>query len=69
MWVHICDDDLLVCDPAKIYLTFKFSFFESGTANSWKTTNSKPPRPIIVIGQLETGSGNQIIFIEVFSQR
>jgi hypothetical protein len=36
--------------------------FESGTANSLETTNSKPPGPIIVIGQLETWSSNQIIF-------
>ncbi len=38
------------------------------TANRWETTNSKSPRPIIMIGQSETGSSNShIIFITLFS--
>jgi hypothetical protein len=61
--------------PEKILLTSKFSFFfsfgatppifltETGTANSWETTNNKPPGRIIMIDQLERGSTNQIIFI------
>ncbi len=32
-----------------------------------KTTNSKPPRPIIMISQSRTGSSSQIIFITLFS--
>jgi hypothetical protein len=42
---------------------------KTGTANSWETTNSKPLGPNIMIGQSETGSGNHIIFITVFSGR
>jgi hypothetical protein len=51
------------------YISCSSLVSESGTANSWEITNSKPPRRIIVIGQLETGSSNGIIFIKVFSQR
>jgi hypothetical protein len=52
-----------ICDLEKIFLAFKFSclFFSNPThktktriANKWETTNSKPPRPIITIGQSET---------------
>ncbi len=60
-----------VCDPAKIFLTSKFSYFfatppikqKTGTANRWETTNSKPHGPIIMVGQSKTGSSSQIIFI------
>jgi hypothetical protein len=60
-----------VCDPyvilQKIILTSKSSYLlfsnpthklklKSGTANRWETINSKPPGPIIMIGQSETGS-------------
>jgi hypothetical protein len=38
--------------PMKLKLEF-------GTANRWETTNSKPPGPIIMIGQLETGSNTR----------
>jgi hypothetical protein len=64
-----------VCDPAKIFLTSKFSYLpffnhthknKTGTANSWETTNSKPPGTITMIGQSQTGSGSQIIFITLF---
>jgi hypothetical protein len=64
-----------VCDPAKIFLTSKFSYLpffnpthqnKTGTANRWETTNSKPPGPITMIGQSQTGSGSQIIFITLF---
>jgi hypothetical protein len=63
------------CDTAKIFLTSKFSYLpfsnpthknKTGTANSWETTNSKPPGPVIMIGQSQTGSGSQIIFITLF---
>ncbi len=33
------------------------------------TTNSKPPGPIVMIGQSKTGSSSQIIFITLFSSR
>ncbi len=42
---------------------------KTGTANSWETTNSKPPGPIIVIGQSETMSSYHIISIILFSSR
>jgi hypothetical protein len=32
------------------------------TTNKWQTTNNKPPKPIILIGQLEIKSINYIIF-------
>jgi hypothetical protein len=31
---------------------------ETGTAYKWGTTNNKPPGPIIMMGQSETGSSN-----------
>jgi hypothetical protein len=54
-------------DPAKIFLTSKFSYLlvcipthktetRTANANRWETTNSKAPGPIIMIGQSETGS-------------
>jgi hypothetical protein len=53
-----------VCDPAKIFFTSKFSYVllfcnpanrtETGTANTWGITNSKPPGPIIMMGRSET---------------
>jgi hypothetical protein len=61
-----------VCDPAKIFLTSKFSYLlfsnpthktKTGTPNRRETTNSTPPRPIIMFGLSETGSNSQIIFI------
>jgi hypothetical protein len=52
---------LVFCKP--IYKT------KTETANRWETTNSKPPGPIIMIGQSETGSSSQIIFITLFSGR
>jgi hypothetical protein len=64
-----------VCEPAKMFLTSKFSYLpfsnpthknKTGTANRLETTNSKPPGPIIMIGQSQTGSGSQIIFITLF---
>ncbi len=51
-----------VCNPAKIFFTSKFSYTlcsnpthktETGIANSWGTTNSKPAGPIIMMGQSE----------------
>jgi len=61
-----------VCDPAKIFLTSKFSYLlfsnpthktKSGTANRRETTNSKSPRPIIMFGLSETESNSQILSI------
>jgi hypothetical protein len=58
------------------YFTSKFSYIffckpthkiETGTANSWGSTNSKPPAPIITLGQSETLSSSEIIFIKLFS--
>jgi len=57
----------LACDDAKIFLTSEFSFLlfsnptyktKTGTAYRWETTNSKPPGPIRVLGQSETGSSS-----------
>ncbi len=51
--------------PWKKKFTSKFSYLfisklthktKTGTANRWETANSKPPRPIIMIGQSKTGS-------------
>jgi len=52
-----------VCDPAKIFFTFKFSYVlfhnptyktETGTANRWGTSNSNPLGRIMMMGQSET---------------
>jgi hypothetical protein len=52
-----------VCDPAKIYFRSKLSYVlfcnpthknETWIANRWGTSNSKPPGPIIMMGQSET---------------
>ncbi len=40
---------------------------KTGTTNRWGTTNSKPPGPIIMMGQSETRNSSQIIFITLFS--
>jgi hypothetical protein len=40
---------------------------ETGTTNKWGTTNSKPPGPIIMMGQSETLSSSQVKFITLFS--
>ncbi len=65
-----------LCDPTTIFLTSKFSYLlfskpshktKIGTANRWETTNSRALGPIIMIGQSETGSSSQIIFITHFS--
>jgi hypothetical protein len=60
----------------KIFFTSKFSYLtfcnltthktETGIENRWGTTNSEPPGPIIMIGQSETLSSSQIIFITLF---
>jgi hypothetical protein len=64
--------------PWKKNLTSKFSYLfisklthktKTGTANRWETANSKPPRPIIMIGQSKTGSTSQIIFVTLFFQQ
>jgi hypothetical protein len=62
----------------KMFLTSKSSYLlfsnlthktQNWTANRWETTNSKPPRPIIMIGRSVTGSSSQIIFVTLFSGR
>jgi hypothetical protein len=65
---------LSICDPAKIFFTSKFSYslffnptHETGTAYRWGTTISKPPEPISMMGESETLSNSQIIFIALFS--
>ncbi len=60
----------------KIFFTSKFSYLtfcnltthktETGIENRWGTINSEPPGPIIMIGQSETLSRSQIIFITLF---
>jgi len=56
-----------ICDPTKIFLTSKFSYLlfsdhtrtnRTCTEQKWETTNSKPPRPNILIGQSETGTSS-----------
>ncbi len=50
-----------VYDPAKDKFTSKLSYTHktnTGTANRPGTTNSKPPRGIIMMGQSETLSSN-----------
>jgi hypothetical protein len=42
---------------------------KTGTANRSETTNSKPHRPIIMVGQSKTGSSSQIIIITLCSGR
>jgi hypothetical protein len=65
-----------VWDAAKIFFTSKFSYLlfcnpthqtETGTANRWGTTSSKPPGPIIMMGESETVTRSQIIYITLFS--
>jgi hypothetical protein len=53
--------------PRFSYLLYFNSTNKTETASTWETTNSKPPGPIVMIGQSETGSSNQIIFITLFS--
>ncbi len=59
-----------VCDPATIFFTSKFSYTlfcnpthkpETGIANRWGTTNSKPTGLIIIM------STSEIMFITLFS--
>jgi hypothetical protein len=63
---------------AKVFLISKFGYLtfcnpahgtetETETANRWETTNSKPLGLIIMIGQSQTGTNSQIIFIALFS--
>jgi len=42
---------------------------KTGTSNRWGTTSSSPSGRIIMIGESETGSSSQIIFITLFSGR
>jgi len=65
--------------PCKKVFTSKFSYIllwnpthksdktETGIANTWGTTNSKPSGPIIMMGQSEIVISSQIIFITLFS--
>jgi len=60
-----------VCDSGKIFFTSKFSYLlfsthKTGTGNRWGTNYNKPPGPISTMGQLETLSSSQIIFITLF---
>ncbi len=52
-----------------IYLFQTPPIKQNSTANRWETTNSKSPAPTIIIGQSETGSSSQIIFITLVSGR
>jgi hypothetical protein len=54
-----------MCDPAKIFFHIQT---ETGTANSWGTTNSKPPGPIIMMGESETLSHNRSYLLHSFLQ-
>ncbi len=56
--------------PSFSYLLFfATSPMKLKLANKWESTNSKPPGPIITIGQLETGTSSQIQFITLFYGR
>jgi len=64
-----------VCDPAKVFFLSEFSYLlfcnpthktKTGTANRWEATSSKPPGPVIMMGQSESVSTSQIIFITLF---
>jgi len=64
-----------VYEPAKMFFTSKFSCVlccnpthktETGTANMWETTNSKPPGPIIMMGKSKTLSSSLDVFITLF---
>ncbi len=53
--------------PSFSYLLFfATSPMKLKLANKWESTNSKPPGPIITIGQLETRTSSQIQFITLF---
>jgi hypothetical protein len=52
----------LFCNPAQ-------KNERSGTVYRWETNNSKPPGPILMIGQSKIGNSSQIIFIALFSGR
>ncbi len=65
----------LVCVPCKTFSHPNFSYLhfsnhthilKPGAANSWETTNSKPPEPIIMITQFETLTSRQSILITLF---
>jgi hypothetical protein len=74
-WVLVHPRHLQWCSlsqPVKKDFTSKFSYLlfcnpthktETGTTTRWGTTNSKPPRRIIMMGQSETLSSSRIIFI------
>jgi len=62
--------------PPKHISHIQVSLFTLWQTHPWNwnciyvgTTNSKPPRPIIMIGQSKTGSSSHVIFITLFSSR
>jgi hypothetical protein len=62
-----------LCDPAKIFFTSKFSYLlfcthktETGRANRWGTSNSKPSGPIIMMGQSESLGSTHFILLHSF---
>jgi hypothetical protein len=70
---------VLGMSPGKMFFTSKFRYLifgtpthktETGTANGGggDVTNSKPPGLIIMMGQLETLSSNQIMFIALVAR-
>jgi hypothetical protein len=58
-----------LCFETSIVLTIAIHAHKTKTetTNRWGTTNSKPPGPIITMGQSETLNSSQIIFITLFS--
>jgi hypothetical protein len=58
-----------LCFETSIVLTIAIHPHKTkrGTTNTRGTTNNKPPGPIIMMGQSETLSSSQIIFITLFS--
>ncbi len=75
--LHQSISSVLRGDPAKIFLTSKFSYLlvsipthktKTRTANRWETTNSKAPGPIIMMAN-QNREPSQNIFITLFSDR
>ncbi len=71
-YTRACPVVLSMCDLAKIFFTAKFSYLlfcnpshksETGIANRWGTSNSKPPGPIIMMGRSESLSSSEIILL------
>ncbi len=68
--------EVFITWPYKYFFTSKFSYVlfynpthktQTGTTNTWGTTNSKPLGPIIMMGHSKTLNSSQIAFITLFT--